>query len=461
MTMLPLITHPSQDNVIAWNADGAVTVRQFLADVAVLSSAMLPGRYVLNICCDRYRFSVAVAAALATEKISLLPSSHTPEAVRQMKLFAPDMFCITDKICDATHCSSADADAATLDLPKLHYPAMPIASFHAQVIPTFNSQQLVAIVFTSGSTGIPTPHRKTWGNLVMSVQAEAARIGLLNNPCPNTLIGTVPPQHMYGLESTVLMAWQSGHALCHAQPFFPADVCEALTKVPAPRVLVSSPVHLRALLEADISLPNITNVISATAPLSNELATKIEARTNAPVLEVYGSTETGLIATRRTTQTQEWHLLPGVKLINKDEHTYAYGGHVTEPIIMGDFIELISDKHFLLQGRLTDLVNIAGKRHSLACLNYLLNSIPGVTDGVFFMPDDTGATGVTRLAACVVATGMTSQQLVAALRQCIDPVFLPRPLLMLDSLPRNATGKLTRAAMQQIFGRQHGKLEST
>ena len=72
------------------------------------------------------------------------------------------------------------------------------------------------------------------------------------------MIGTVPPQHMYGFESTVLMAWHSGNAFSHAQPFYPADICQALAAVPTPRVLVSSPVHLRALLDAGLALPEIT-----------------------------------------------------------------------------------------------------------------------------------------------------------------------------------------------------------
>src|SRR4030066_482514 len=111
------------------------------------------------------------------------------------------------------------------------------------------------------------------------------------------------------------MAWHSGTALSHAQPFYPADICRALAAVPAPRGLVSSPVHLRALLGAGLALPEIAGVVSATAPLSAQLAQDIEARCNAPLMEIYGSTETGQIATRRSTLTTQWQLLPGIKLL--------------------------------------------------------------------------------------------------------------------------------------------------
>jgi acyl-coenzyme A synthetase/AMP-(fatty) acid ligase len=247
------------------------------------------------------------------------------------------------------------------------------------------------------------------------------------------------------------MAWRSGNALSHAQPFYPADICQALAAVPTPRVLVSSPVHLRALLDAGLALPEITQVLSATAPLSAQLAQDIEARCHAPLMEIYGSTETGMIATRRTTQTAEWHLLPGIKLVVEGDGVRACGSHIETPTAMSDMIEPITDEHFLLHGRMADLVNIAGKRHSLASLNHLLNSIPGVVDGAFYMPDETSPDHVTRLAACVVAPGMDAPHLLAALRERIDPVFLPRPLLFVEALPRNGTGKLPRAALQALF----------
>jgi acyl-coenzyme A synthetase/AMP-(fatty) acid ligase len=256
---------------------------------------------------------------------------------------------------------------------------------------------------------------------------------------------------MYGFESTVLMAWLSGNALSHAQPFYPADICQTLADVSAPLVLVSSPLHLRALLDAGLALPEMSLVVSATAPLSAQLAQDIEAYWNAPLMEIYGSTETGLIATRRPTQSAEWQLLPGIKLVVEGDGVRACGGHIETPTAMNDRIEPITDEHFLLHGRIADLVNIAGKRHSLASLDHLLNTLPGVVDGAFYMPDETRPDHVTRLAACVVAPGIEASTLLAALRERIDPVFLPRPLLFVDALPRNSTGKLPRAVLQALF----------
>ena len=438
MTTQPLVSHSSADSIIAWRADGAVTLRQFLAEVDQLVSLLPTGSHILNMCSDRYHFSVGLAAAIVCDKISLLPSTHTPEVIRQIKAFAPDVFCLTDN----KHC--------TIDLPQLRYPVMAINQVDSLTIPQINSRQCIAIVFTSGSTGEPKPHIKTWGEVVSGVQAEALQIGLEHNSA-TTLIGTVPAQHMYGLESTVLIAWATGNALHHAQPFYPADICQTLASVPSPRMLVSSPVHLRALLDADLAIPSIAQMLSATAPLAVQLAHDIESRCQAPLFEIYGSTETGSIATRRPSQTEQWQLLPEIRLIMKDDRVYAHGGHVTSLTIMNDVIESITQTHFLLYGRTADMINIAGRRHSLFSLNHILNSIPGVIDGAFYMPDETNNNTTTRLAACVVAPELDGAQLLALLREYIAPVFLPRPLLFVDALPRNETGKLSRASLHDLF----------
>src|SRR5512141_3007717 len=114
MPLLPLVSHASADSIIAWRADGAVTRRQFLAEVGQLAAALPTGTHLLNMCGDRYRFSVGLAAAIVAGKVSLLPSTPTAEVVRQIKAFAPDVFCLTD------------SDACAVDLPQLRYPAMTI-----------------------------------------------------------------------------------------------------------------------------------------------------------------------------------------------------------------------------------------------------------------------------------------------------------------------------------------------
>jgi acyl-coenzyme A synthetase/AMP-(fatty) acid ligase len=323
-------------------------------------------------------------------------------------------------------------------------------------IPQIAAAQTAAIAFTSGSTGAPVAHRKSWGGLVRSVRAEAARLGLLDGR-RHSIVATVPPQHMYGFESSVLIALQSGAALSAAHPFYPADICTALAAVPRPCMLVTTPVHLRVLLGSGLDIPSPDLVLSATAPLPPQLALATEARLQAPVLEIYGCTETGQIASRRTTESAQWTLFPEITLRAAQDRVWASGGHIEQAMPMADELELLSAERFLLHGRTADLVNIAGKRSSLDYLSFQLNAVPGVLDGTFFMPDDAdgqNGTHVTRLMAFAVAPGMTAPALLAALRERVDANFMPRPLVLLDALPRNSTGKLPRDTLLAL-AREH------
>jgi acyl-coenzyme A synthetase/AMP-(fatty) acid ligase len=440
MPTLPLIAHHSLDAIVAWRGGTPVSAQQFLSEVEYLASQLPPGRHVLNLCGDRYRFAVALAACIVSGRISLLPSTHTPEMVRQMRRIAADVFCIVDQ------------DALGVDLPTFRYPeSLPEMTAHP-AIPSIDSEQVIAQVFTSGSTGAPVPHIKRWGSLVRNVQAEARRLGV---SAAHAILGTVPAQHMYGLESTVLMPLQSGAALHAGHPFYPADICVALESLPRPRMLVTTPYHLRALLADQATLPAVDQLLSATAPLPLELAREAESRFGAPLHEIYGCTETGQLASRRTTAGNEWRTLGEARLRRDGQTLWAEGGHIDHPTRLNDVIELCGDDAesttFLLHGRDADQVNIAGKRTSLAHLNHQLNAIPGVQDGVFLLPREHDPQGIGRLSALVVAPGLTPAILTQALRERIDPVFLPRPLLFVDALPRNATGKLPSQLAQDLL----------
>jgi acyl-coenzyme A synthetase/AMP-(fatty) acid ligase len=440
---LPLISHADADAIVAYRSGTPVSAGHFLSDVAHVAAALPSGQHVLNVCSDRYRFTVGLAASLVRGKVSLLPSTHNPEMIRQLTVFAPDAFCLTD---------DGQCDIA---LPRTYFPELTGEVAPGLAVPAVDSEQLAAYVFTSGSTGTPLPYKKTWGRLLRCVNNGASRLGLLDGRA-HTIVGTVPPQHMYGFESSVLLGLQTGSALCAERPFYPSDVCSVLASAPRPRVLITTPVHLRALLAAGMPLPETDLIVSATAPLSHELAREVEAAFATRLLEIYGSTETGQIATRRTAETAEWQLWPGVTLTLKDDgQAWAQGGHVEQPTPMCDVLELTAGDRFLLHGRMADLVNIAGKRSSIAYLNHQLNCIRGVVDGTFFFPDDSHAsnTGVARVAAFVVAPDLDAAALTEELRRRIDPVFLPRPLIFVNELPRNGTGKLPQEALRELAAR--------
>jgi acyl-coenzyme A synthetase/AMP-(fatty) acid ligase len=433
MPDLPLIHGFGADAVFSYRFGAPISVPQFLQDVQQLATRLPAGGHVINLCADRYRFSVGFAAALVRGHVNLLPPNNTPGLLGQLLDKYPDAYCL------------ADTEHGHTTLPTMMFPQLDSTAAKSIDAPLLPERQVAALVLTSGSTGEPVPHRKTWGALVRSARAERSRLGLADLPGA-VIVGTVPPQHMYGLESTVLLALQGGFAVHAGRPFYPADVCAELERTPRPRGLVTTPVHLRALLAEDTALPPLDFLVCATAPLSPQLAAAAESRFGVRLHEVYGCTEAGQVATRCTVHTAEWQALEGVSL-RQDEHgTWVKGGHVDIETLLGDVIELCGPDRFVLHGRTADLVNIAGKRTSLANLNYHLNSIDGVRDGVFVMPDEQGE-GVTRLMAFVVAPDLTTESLMQALRRRIDAAFLPRPLRLVAALPRNSTGKLPRHAL--------------
>lgn len=442
--MSDVLNRARPDAVIAHGPQGAITHARFRADVHRLMAAMQErfpaSRHLLNICTDRYRFMVGFVASLASDRISLLPSSHTPETVRQLRNIAADVFCLCDD------------DGTDVALPRLTYPGdQTINAIADEPLPAIPADRIAAYVFTSGSTGTPVPHRKTWGALIRNAQAEAAQLKL--DEVPHHIVATVPPQHMYGFESSVLLCLLCGCPFWSGRPFYPADIAAALAQVPRPRLLVTTPFHLRALLDAGIELPAVDRMLSATASLPHELAQRAERELDAPLDEIYGCTETGQIATRRVTVSPAWQPMAGIELHSEGNVTYASGGHVEGRIALSDVIECQSDGSFLLQGRQADLVNIAGKRTSLAYLNQQLLAIDGVEDGSFFMPEEDDGTKIVRLCAAVVAPRLTQRELLDALRQRIDAAFLPRPLIFVARLPRNATGKLTHANLAALVAR--------
>lgn len=444
MTTLPLLPSGDSNRVIAWNNGRMVSQSEFLADVLDLAARLPQTGHVFNLCKDRYWFSVALFAAISRGIVSLLQNSTAPQNMAALFADFPDAICVGEQnfpMLDHVPYVKVKQSDPTDGTPPL-------------VMPQIRKTQPVVRIFTSGSTGTPQAHTMRFGRMVHCAKAEAQRMWeTVGEPC--SVLGTVPPQHMFGLEATVLLPIFGGGRLSAGQPFFAADVANALTELPEPRLLVTTPFHLRKLIDAKIALPRVRAVLSATAPLSQELAREAEVQLQAPIVEIYGSTETGALATRRPTQDTDWHTYAGITLRTDGHQFHAHAEHFDTPQLLNDVVELISPSQFRLIGRNSDMINIVGKRNSLAFLNQLLQSLPEIDDGVFFMHESNIKHGTesARLVALVVAPKLQgkSTEILTALRKHVDPVFLPRPVLFVDSLPRDANGKLSAARLADMF----------
>jgi len=433
----PIARHAGNNDIVAVRAQQPIDRARFLRDVASLAARLPVHKYVLNLCTDRYRFMVGFAAALCRQQISLLPPSDAPGVLKTLAADYPDLYALTDTL--------------RPPFPSVVYPDWFEDDGAMADIPMLPGGQPAVVLFTSGSTGRPKAVPKSWGTLVRSAQAAGHRLGMprLGRAI---LIGTVPHQHSYGLESTILLGLQHGLIVDAGRPLYPGDICAAIEAAARPRILVTTPVHLRALVAEPDGMPPVDLVLSATAPLSVELAAQAENCFRAPLVEIYGCTEAGQIATRRSVHEPQWQCLDGVRLSQDARGTWASGSPVQGTVLLHDTIERTGPAAFRLGGRSADLVDVAGKRTSLAHLNHLLLGIEGVKDGAFFMPEPDGQ-HVMRLMAVAVAPGLRSEAVLRALRERLDSAFLPRPLVLVDELPRNALGKLPRETLLQLVSR--------
>ncbi len=416
---LPLIF--GLDYPFACSEGATISVSAFRASAASLAVRLAPESAVANLCDDRYRFLVAFAAAVLRGRTTLLPPSHAPPAVAELVAAYPGCGALDDATVDG----GGSSEAAGLEDPSMEFVA--------------------AIGHTSGSTGKPVAHAKSWHGLCATTALNAATIrAAIGHPAAAQqpwIVATVPPQHMYGLELSVLLPLLAGFGIHGGRPLLPADVAAALDEIPSPRVLVSTPVHLRSLAESGVDFPDIAVVVSATAPLHQTLALRVEQRLRAVLIEMFGSTETCVLATRRTAQDLRWRAYPGVRLEPVENGTVVHAPWLASDPLLHDFIEIGTDHSFTVIGRQGDLVEVAGKRASLADLTRRLVGLPGVQDAIVFQPAVEGG-GVHRCAALVVAPGLSAHEVLQRYRQEVDAAFLPRPLVVVQALPRNDVGKL-------------------
>ncbi|MBM0104437.1 acyl-CoA synthetase [Steroidobacter sp. S1-65] len=432
---LPLFVSADPQRPIAWRRGAPVLLAEFRSHVASVV-AQLPERAaaMINLCDDRYRFLVAYAAALSVGHTVLLPSSRAEQVVADVETANAGSYRIDDAAIDAALEQTSTA-----------------------AINTRIAADMTAMVgYTSGSTGQPKRFPKLWRTVQGSNERNAAsiRAGIADKNAAVWLLATVPPQHMYGMEMSVLLPLIGDMAVHAGRPLFPADIAAALAELPRPRVLVSTPVHLRAIVASEQEFPQVDVIVSATAPLDQPLAAAVTAKLGGEMVEMFGSTETCVFASRLTAREDQWQLYEGVRLEPRSEGTLVHAPWFVEPVLLQDVVELLPGQRFVVRGRSSDMIEVAGKRASLSDITRRLLAIEGVREAAVFQPEPDAVGAIRRVAALVVAPNLTSREVLDQLAAGVDSAFLPRPLLIVDQLPRNEVGKLPRENLLRALRRE-------
>jgi acyl-coenzyme A synthetase/AMP-(fatty) acid ligase len=426
MQALRLLAIDRLDARIARYREATIDAAQFVAQAEYLARALPAAAHVINLSENRYHFLLGWVAACLREQVTLLPPGQMEDVLSKLHREYPHHHTLNDESIARSIAQSASLRSKAIP-PHWQLPAT----------------RIVAIAFTSGSTGASTQHPKTWGSLFHNSRLAAAEVlGGTNR----SLVSTVPAQHMYGLEVSLLSTLTAASFPCDEKPFYPADVRRALEAMPAPRVLVTTPTHLKVLVDAAVELPALERVVSATAPMTVALARRIEAAWQTTLVEIYGCTEAGVMAHRRPSQSESWHTFSGGTMSTSSGAAEYLAPQLRGPVPLHDVLELRSATEFLLRGRDGDMIKVAGKRASLADLTRQILAVPGVEDAVVFLPDADA-----RPAAVVVAPGLTAEAILCELRAHLDGVFVPRPLMIVGKLPRDSVGKLPRETLLRLI----------
>lgn len=429
------------------SSDGLVYIScaQLLADASVLAQQIGEHKHILNLCQSRYEFCRSFIAAIMHGACTLLPQNHRVGTQNALVDKYADTLIVHDGLKElSTVCKHIDVSSISGEASS------------AEPIPDIPFDQLVAIAFTSGSTGEPKGNQKYWRTFYESSRINSAHMlsGLdLGSQHVFHMLATVPAQHMWGLETSVLLPMFNPICVHDARPLFPKDVADTLSAMPEPRLMVSTPVHLRALIASQLPLSQTQRVLCATAPLAAELAEQVELALHASVREVYGCSEVGSMAYREPVREQSWRIFSGLnfKQGSSSEFIEVSAAHLTDPVGLSDKLQLQEGATFRLLGRDDDMLEIAGKRGSLQAMNHMVLSLAGVIDAVVFVPENQKSK-VSRTAALVVTDGsQTAASILEHLAQNLDPVFLPRPLKLVEALPRESNGKLPTAKLNAYF----------
>ena len=291
---------------------------------------------------------------------------------------------------------------------------------------------------TSGTTQRPKYITKSLAQLFAELEVLAR---VIEPAC--CVMSTVPLSHLYGLLFGALLPLRFRARVVSHDALLPADVAAVIEREGVD-LMVSTPAHLRAMLSAE--MPRGLRVISSGAPLPADLHTDLVKRHGWHITEVFGSTETGGIATRTEPETP-WTALPSVSVSAPAEQLVVEAPWC-ERVQLDDRVELLSQNTFRHLGRSHELVKIGGKRADARAIEAAVLAVAGVTDVALHVHAAAGKEP--RVALAVVGTA-SRDAITAAVRAQFDPVFVPRIVKVVPKIPRTDRGKRDTAALVQLL----------
>jgi acyl-coenzyme A synthetase/AMP-(fatty) acid ligase len=309
-------------------------------------------------------------------------------------------------------------------------------------------------LFTGGSTGKPNVWSKSPRNLLAEAFYLKEKFFLSDK---DLFVATVPPYHIYGLLFSVLVPFVAHARVLPDIYTFPQEIISTINKHKA-SVLVSVPIHYRVLKVDSLSVPSLKFAFSSAGALDRSDGLHFYKKTGLGITEIYGSTETGGIASRCISDnTDRWKAFDAVSWKLKDSRLSVKSDFTSPEMerdidgfcLTGDEAREEKENGFVLLGRADGVVKVAGKRVDLLDVQNKIKKLPAVNDAfVLALPTDKGRESII---AAVVACDLTETDLRNLLMNILEPYAVPRRIKIVSCIARAATGKIDRRRMEKLF----------
>lgn len=338
----------------------------------------------------------------------------------------------------------------------------PLPGSMADIIPEEirNPDEPFLRLFTGGSTGKPKVWSKSPRNLFAESFYLKEKFAISEK---DLFVSTVPPYHIYGLLFSVLVPFVAHAKVLPDIYTFPQEIISTTNKHKA-TVLVSVPIHYRALKVNNLSAPSLKIAFSSSGVLNRSDAIHFQKKTGLGITEIYGSTETGGIASRSISEhTESWKPADVVSWKISGKRLSIQSAFASPEMerdadgfcVTGDEVQQEKGNRFVLLGRADGIVKVAGKRVDLLDVQNKILELPTVRDAVVIaLPAEKGRESVI---AALVAGNLTEIQLKKMMQEKLEPYAMPRRIKIVSSIARTATGKTDFRRIEQIFSAKKNK----
>jgi malonyl-CoA/methylmalonyl-CoA synthetase len=346
-----------------------------------------------------------------------------------------------------------------------------------------DTDDLGAILYTSGTTGRSKGAMITQGNLASNAIALQ---DIWRFTAADRLLHSLPIFHVHGLFVATNTLMMAGGSTIFLDRF---DAGEVMRQLPRATTMMGVPTYYARLLGTDAFGPEIVKNIrlftSGSAPLSPEMHREFRARTGHVILERYGMTETGMIASnpydRERRPGTVGFALPGVETRVVDQENggaiaqgevglvevrgpNVFKGYWRNPektaaefradgfFITGDLGLIDDDGYLNLVGRAKDLIISGGLNIYPAELEALIDAVPGVAESaVIGLPHADFGEAVTAVVVARNGAAVTPEAVLAAFDGQVARFKHPKRVLFRDSLPRNTMGKVQKVQLRAEY----------